>query len=187
MKYQIALNPCPSLWASDLSHFGDNTTGTSRSHDVIRTLWIGIIKINQDQTKTSRKQKKTKTETKNKKLATSPGVRVVVETCFLFFGCFVFCFGLTRFFGASETDQSVEVPDTCFCEETCYRIAYIQNKLLWAWIAYIQNELLWAWVSSLNVYPKNLKFAAHNKPFRTENIQVFNIKHVFFMSLVVRM
>jgi len=27
--------------------------------------------------------------------------------------------------GGSETDQSVDVPDTCVCEETCYRIAYI--------------------------------------------------------------
>jgi len=34
MKYKITLNPCPSLWASDFSQFGDKKAGTSQSHDV---------------------------------------------------------------------------------------------------------------------------------------------------------
>ena len=59
---------------------------------------------------------------KNKDLATSPEVRVVVETLFFF----VFWFGLIMnhdqsglILSGSETEHSVAVPNTWFCEETC--------------------------------------------------------------------
>ena len=70
---------------------------------------------------------KTKETNKPKDLATSPEVRVVVD----FFLINDDESGLIRInLGGSETDQSVEVLYTCFCEETCYRIAYIQKELL---------------------------------------------------------
>jgi hypothetical protein len=83
---------------------------------------------------------------KNKDLATSPEVRAVVESLFflaVFYFLFSLLFGvfllvwinhdkleLYNLGGSETTDQSVEVPDTCFCEETCYVIAYIQNEPL---------------------------------------------------------
>ena len=106
----------PSIW---FSKFGDKKAGTSRSHDIGR---YESKLINQDHTKTSRKPNK---QTKNKKtqrfrnLVTSPKVRVGVETCFFWFGLIT---GLINL-GGVETDQSVDVPKTCFCEETCYRKA----------------------------------------------------------------
>ena len=59
MTYKIAVNPCPSLWASDFSQFGDKKAGTSGSHDVGRCELdlSALIEINQIITKTSRKQK----------------------------------------------------------------------------------------------------------------------------------
>jgi len=131
----------PSIW---FSKFGDKKAGTSRSHDVGR---YESKLINQDHTKTSRKPNK---QTKNKKtqrfgnLVTSPKVRVGVETCFFWFGLIT---GLINL-GGVETDQSVDMPKTCFCEETCYRIALISITNC------CECELL-HWMSTPKAWKKN--------------------------------
>jgi hypothetical protein len=159
MKYKIVLNWWPSLWASDFFPIWGQE-GQNKPESWYRTLWTSGSDQNLEKTH------------KNKDLATSPEVRAVVETLFflaVFYFLFSLLFGvfllvwinhdkleLYNLGGSETTDQSVEVPDTCFCEETCYSCYRI---------AYIQNELWWVWVSSFNVYPKSFQFTAHNSPF----------------------
>ena len=119
MSQSIHAPDCPHLWAFDVSQ-GD--TKASRSHRVIITgCFEGSIPTFQEQTKASR-----------------PGVREDVDTCFLYLFLFWRVIRIDLWsLGGREKSQSVEVLYTCCCEETCYRIAYIQNEPLWACMAYI--------------------------------------------------
>lgn len=102
------------------------------------------MQINQDHAKTRENQKK------HENMGASPEVRAIVEN------------NSPR--GWSEA--SVEVPYICFCEETCYRIACIQN------------DVLWVRVSLVNVYSKSREIHRSQPSFP----YIFRFRSIWFWN-----